>query len=263
MSANVYLITSTRYDNSEAARFLEDEGMPPLEESVVSRKLGLRVVDDGLSTIETAARLCYMSYKRGRRSISDFIKNLAESKHGSVFEHATFGMIFTGVSRSFTHELVRHRAGFAYSQLSQRFVDESRTEFVVPPAIRNNPEAARRFRAAAERARSAYEELASILNESEKKSGKKGTEARKSAREAARSTLPNATETKIFVTGNARAWRHFIEMRGSKHADAEMRELALKVLRVLQKASPALFYDFSEEILPNGTVVASVENSKI
>ena len=77
-----------------------------------------------------------MSFGRGRRDIADFIHNLLRSKDGSVFEHVNYGFVFTGVSRSLTHELVRHRAGFAYSQRSQRYVDETEGSFVLPPALR-------------------------------------------------------------------------------------------------------------------------------
>ena len=257
MSVRAYLISETQFNDGEAERFLADEGTPPLSESVISRKQGFPAA---VSIVEMAARLCYMSFGRGRTSIPDFIRNLIEHKHGSVFEHAVYGIILAGVSRSFTHELVRHRAGFAYSQLSQRYVDAADTEFVTPPAVRESPEALKKFNDAVERARSAYADMATALSESE---GVSGTAARKSVREAARSVLPNATETKIFVTGNVRAWRHFIEMRGSEYADAEMREVALAVLALLREQAPSMFYDFSEVRLSDGKSVVRVDNSKI
>ena len=86
---------------------------------------------------------------------------------------------------------------------------------------------------------------------------------RKRAREAARSILPNATETKIFVTGNARALRHFVEMRGSEHADAEIRRLAVAVLRVLQEASPNLFGDYVLTDQPDGSVAIDTPFKKV
>src|SRR5436189_4212988 len=91
---------------------------------------------DGERLAEFAGRLCYMSQKNpANRSTGDYLENIKRQGHGSVLEHANYSLLLEGVSRSLTHELVRHRAGFAYSQLSQRYVDESEANFVVPPAI--------------------------------------------------------------------------------------------------------------------------------
>ena len=89
------------------------------------------------------------------------------------------------------------------------------------------------------------------------------TDRRKAIRQAARAVLPNATETKIFVTGNVRAWRHFIEMRAAPFADWEIRSLALQVLELLQVESPLMFGDFEVEDLPDGTQVATPKYSKV
>src|SRR5688572_10027416 len=91
---------------------------------------------DGERLAEFAGRLCYMSQRNpANRSTREYLENIKKQGHGSVLEHATYSLLLEGVSRSLTHELVRHRAGFAYSQLSQRYVDESEACFVVPPAI--------------------------------------------------------------------------------------------------------------------------------
>src|SRR5512141_2569118 len=91
---------------------------------------------DGERLAEFAGRLCYMSQKNpANRATRDYLENIKKQGHGSVLEHANYSILLEGVSRSLTHELVRHRAGFAYSQLSQRYVDESDANFVVPPAI--------------------------------------------------------------------------------------------------------------------------------
>ena len=79
----------------------------------------------GEQLVEAGGRLCYVSYGKGRKTNAEYIDNIIESKHGSVLEHAVWNFIIAGVSRSFTHELIRHRAGWGYSQLSQRYVDES------------------------------------------------------------------------------------------------------------------------------------------
>jgi thymidylate synthase (FAD) len=84
---------------------------------------------------EAAGRLCYMSFGKGRKTNQEYLSHIIEMAHGSVLEHAVWNFVVAGVSRSFTHELVRHRAGFAYSQLSQRYVDESTADFVEPECI--------------------------------------------------------------------------------------------------------------------------------
>ncbi|MFQ5873921.1 MAG: FAD-dependent thymidylate synthase, partial [Dehalococcoidia bacterium] len=125
----VYLVTRPSVDWAQVAAFLEDEGLPLVPDSIRAGE------DESAAIIEISARLCYMSFGRGRRDITAFIDNLLSSRDGSVFEHVNYGFVFTGVSRSLTHELVRHRAGFAYSQRSQRYVDEANASFVVPPAL--------------------------------------------------------------------------------------------------------------------------------
>ena len=91
---------------------------------------------DGEQLAEFAGRLCYMSqHNPAKRETREYLENIKKQGHGSVLEHANYSLLLEGVSRSLTHELVRHRAGFAYSQLSQRYVDESQASFVVPPAI--------------------------------------------------------------------------------------------------------------------------------
>src|SRR3954468_5803126 len=95
---------------------------------------------DGERLAEFAGRICYMSqHNPAKRSTREYIENIKKQGHGSVLEHANYTLLLEGVSRSLTHELVRHRAGFAFSQLSQRYVDESQAAFVVPPAIAGEP----------------------------------------------------------------------------------------------------------------------------
>ena len=231
---SVYLVGQQSIDYGELGRFLADESV---SEWTTDTDIGAEKL------VEVAGRICYMSFSKPRPSGNKaYMDHILEVGHGSVLEHAVFSLMITGVSRSLTHELVRHRSGFGYSQLSQRFVDESKCAFVLPPAIADDPELLMVWRNAVEHAQAAYKRLsdglAAKLSEVEDKTLK-----RKMAREAARSVLPNATETKIFITGNARALRHFIEMRGSIHADAEIRELACKVAKVLREAAPNLFSD--------------------
>ena len=251
----VYLVSRSVVDWDAIERFLADEGLPPATESV---RAG---TDDALGVVEVAARLCYMSYGRGRRDISDFIRNLLVMRDGSVFEHVTYGFAITGVSRSLTHELVRHRAGFAYSQRSQRYVDESGCEFVVPPAIAAlGGEAREAFDDMTASASTAYDRLVEALDAALPADGfARATERRKAIRQAARAALPNAAETKIFVTANVRAWRHFIEMRASPYADVEIRRLAIEILKILRVESPEMFGDFVISAADDGSPAAIAE----
>ena len=258
----VYLVSKPTVDWEQVAAFLGDQGLPRVPESI-------RAGEDASSAIvEISARLCYMSFGRGRRDIAEFIGNLLSSRDGSVLEHVNYGFVFTGVSRSLTHELVRHRAGFAYSQRSQRYVDETNAAFVLPPALARkvdgSEEAVRVFREALDGATASYSKLADALaTVLQREKFSSATDHRKAVRQAARAVLPNATETKIFATANVRAWRHFIEMRASPFADWEIRRLALNVLEILQREAPLLFGDFSVEELPDGTRIATPTYSKV
>ena len=254
-----YLISRPSVDWAAVAAFLSDEDLPGLFESVRSGG------ENASALPEIAARLCYMSFGRGRRDIGDFIRNLLESRHGSVFEHVSYGMLFTGVSRSLTHELVRHRAGFAYSQLSQRYVDASEFAFVMPPAAGAAGDEARRVAEAAfDGALRGYQDLAAAL-ERDLPAGadEERTARRKAVREAARAALPNAAETKIMVTANVRAWRHFVELRASEYADAEIRRLAIMALRLLRDEAPPLFGDFRIIKRSDGSEIAAPLYSKV
>ncbi len=211
---------------------------------------------------EAAGRLCYMSFGKGRKTNAEYLLNIIESAHGSVLEHAVWNFIITGVSRSCTHELVRHRAGFGYSQLSQRYVDETTADFVEPDCIANDPELHALWQGAIEQAHAAYCRLVEGLARTFS-SEPDPMLRRKLARQAARSVLPNATETKIFVTANGRAWRHFVEARANEHAEVEIRKVALELLRIMQREAPSLFGDYRIEKLADGTELARTEHRKV
>lgn len=206
---------------------------------------------DGERLAEFAGRLCYMSQRNpANRSTKDYLENIKKQGHGSVLEHANWSLLVEGVSRSLTHELVRHRAGFAYSQLSQRYVDESEASFVVPPAIIGDETLETAWREQMETAQGSYVALVERLMTRYGWVADK-VHRRKMAREAARGVLPNSTETKIIVTGNARAWRTMLELRASEGAELEIRRLAVVVLRVLAAEAPALFSDFELYTAPD------------
>ncbi|MFT3714991.1 MAG: FAD-dependent thymidylate synthase [Gordonia sp. (in: high G+C Gram-positive bacteria)] len=214
--------------------------------------------DGGEALIEFAGRACYESWdKPNPRTATNagYLRHVLEVGHTSLFEHANATFYITGISRSCTHELIRHRH-FSYSQLSQRFVPEHDFDVVAPPAIRGDRELEELFTQATDSSRQAYSELLDKLEE--KFEGvPNAILRRKQARQAARSVLPNATETKIVVTGNYRAWRHFIGMRATEHADVEIRELAVECLRQLTELAPTAFGDFEIGELADGSQVAT------
>src|SRR3712207_6516217 len=136
-------------------------------------------------------------------------------------------MYLTGVSRSLTHELIRHRH-FSYSQLSQRYVPERDAAMVEPAVIAEDPELHEKFLAATQASVDAYNELLAAL-ERRFADEPNATLRRKQARQAARAVLPNATETRLVVTGNYRAWRHF---RSEEHT-SELQSRQYLVCRLL------------------------------
>lgn len=249
----VYLVGRQRTDAGEVDRFLADHG--------VAWQTDTEIAGEWLA--EAAGRVCYMSFAKPRPGGNRaYLDHILEVGHGSVLEHAVWNFLFTGVSRSLTHELIRHRAGFGYSQLSQRYVDESIAEYVVPDCIAGNAELEAIWRDAVTHSHQAYMKLTEKLLDAFKDEPDK-TLRRKLARQAARSVLPNATETKIFVTANARALRHFIELRGNRHAETEIRKLAIGVLRVMQKEAPNLFGDYALVPLGDGTFEATTPHRKV
>lgn len=243
-------------------RFFRDNGID-------EDKIGTESVEPA-RLVETAGRLCYMSFNHPRPGGWDaYIKHIVESRHGSVLEHVSFNMILTGVSRSFTHQLIRHRAGWSYSELSQRYVDAQDVAFVVPPALRDDVRAATEYLGSTAtiaptdsiriglswidhcwNSRQRYISICKHLSENrDGRDAPDETRGRKAAREAARSVLPECAESRIFATANARAIRHFVETRTSPGADAEMRRVAALVARRVERAAPWVFADYD---VPDG-----------
>lgn len=214
--------------------------------------------DGGQALVEFAGRACYQSWsKPNPRTATNagYLQHIIDVGHFSVLEHASVTFYITGISRSCTHELIRHRH-FSFSQLSQRYVPEHDSQVVVPPGIENDPELEQLFTEAADASRKAYTELLRRL-EDKLADVPNATLRRKQARQAARAVLPNGTETRIVVTGNFRAWRHFIAMRASEHADIEIRRLAIACLRQLAGTAPSVFADFEITTLADGSEVAT------
>jgi thymidylate synthase (FAD) len=259
---SVFLVGASAVDEYGIRQFLDSEGMAPEDDQQLVYNPDAE--NDGEALIELAARLCYMSFQKPRPGgIRAFLDNIIASGHGSVLEHATFNFIITGVSRSFSHELVRHRVGFSYSQLSQRYVDEDTIRFVVPSVLADGvrladavlkgstsiPYPSEEIAAGAGWLQSVRYALDAYIHQSDYLNTKFNhiedkTLRRKRAREAAREVLPNATETKIFVTANARSIRHFVELRSAEAADRQIRAVAGLVFDLTRRESPNVFADY-------------------
>lgn len=177
---------------------------------------------------EAAGRSCYWSYGKGRKTNEEYIRHIVESGHGSVLEHPTWTFGIKGISRSLSHELVRHRH-LSFSQLSQRYVSDE-PEFVVPPGLPE--ECLMQFESACSFAKTVYGDLLSRLPDA------------KRGKEAARAVLPNSTATRMVVTGNGRSLRQMLALRGSLAADAEFRRLAVAWIKLMKELSPNIFADF-------------------
>jgi thymidylate synthase (FAD) len=189
--------------------------------------------------LEFAGRNCYQSWNRPNPKTArtdDYIRNIISQQHFSVLEHVSFTVYIDGISRSCSHQLVRHRH-FSFSQLSHRYVRPDKLRVVVPPRYRNDPVALKVLERAAEDAVLAYAALTASSSPGSSK---------KSINEAARAVLPHMIETSIVVTGNLRAWREFFEKRLSPSADAEIREVAVKCLEIAKKVSPTVFEGFGD-----------------
>ena len=232
--------------------------------------------------VAQAGKLCYsavgvdeITQKLTEEEIARYVNMLASIGHESPLEHVSFTFAIEGISRVCTHQIVRHRIA-SYSQQSQRYVKLEQFEYIVPPAIENNPEAKRIFIEAMERDQKAYDELVDLLLEDiliDKHAADYGScireilkenpdvapdrskvldlyaekffenyrKAEKQAIEDARYVFPNACETKIVITMNARSLLHFFNVRCCNRAQWEIREMATEMLKECKKIAPALF----------------------
>ena len=194
---------------------------------------------DPEKTISAAARLCY-SPADGEEILSrvedndqrDFLEKLTTVGHLSPVEHATFTFLVEGISRACSHQLVRHRLA-SYSQQSQRYVSEEEFDYLIPPSIKEDAELKVLFERTMEKIQKSYTYLTDKLVQ-------RGSST-ESAREDARFVLPNATETKIMVTMNARELLHFFRQRLCNRAQWEIRAMALAMLKLVRPVAPTIF----------------------
>jgi len=201
---------------------------------------------------ELASRLCTMSFDGDGRDHDARIQHLFEVRDGSVLEHNYWCFVVWNVSRGLTLELVRHRIGMSYSQLSQRYLDASHTNFVVHPAIQElataNPPLFDRWKSHMGASRELYADLTGALGELHP-----DVPDQTEHRQAASSVLPHATGARIFVSANTRALRHMIETRAHPAADPEIRCLFVKVFLIMQRVSPLLMHGMRVVALDDGT----------
>jgi thymidylate synthase (FAD) len=199
---------------------------------------------NGLSLIYAAFRQCYspgfagdlwprlLQGEVGLETQGEFIETILASGHDSPVEHVSFTFAVEGISRALTHQLVRHRIA-SYSQQSQRYVDGSNFDYILPPAIGRIPEARARFESFMEEVGRAYRDLKGLLEEK----GRKGSKAN----EDARFVLPQAAESKVVLTMNCRSLLHFFELRCCERAQWEIRKMAWKMLALCRDELPVIF----------------------
>lgn len=253
--AQIYKIAETKVDHDQIQQMLNDVGAPDWYQEAHKE------IPDAQYLVELAGRMCYKSFNtainknltRIRDNHGSYIQNILKSKHGSVIEHASVTFALLGVSRIFTHELVRHRQGTAFSQESMRFVRLDSIRFYYPNSIPKecNPKIDEHLR----NCEVLYQEL---TNELLSKPDMPFSEKKKIT-SAIRRIIPDGILTDIVLTANHRAWRHMIEVRTSEHAEEELRYVFKIIALILSHSNPALYQDM--QINENNACV--FENSKI
>jgi len=204
----------------------------------------LAITPDAEKLIEEAGRTCYLSHDRAKAGSSEqFLRSLIKRGHESVLEHATATFRVRGGSRAFTHQLVRHRL-CSFSQQSQRYVEETGFQCVIPPSIAEKARALAIFEQQLRAAREAYHNLREL-----------GI-----PKEDARFLLPNATCSEIVVSANFRQWRHVLKLRGHQTAQWEIRQFAAAVAGILKEKAPTCFGDF--DVTPEGVHFVSSERTE-
>ena len=242
----VYLIAKTELVSEGLNAYLADLGSPDWEPDPD--------VSGAENLIEAAGRMCYRSWQsydpakpeatnpnvsRVRKGNRNYIRNVLESGHGSILEHAAMTFICRGVSRVFTHELVRHRVGMAYSQESLRYVRLDDLSFWFPDSLKGNRKAEEKFQEVVQYLEGAQKELARLFNIEDIKD----FHTRKTLTSMFRRLAPTGLGTSIMVTGTLRAWRHIIALRTSRAAEEEIRLVLGQIAGICKKEFPHVFQD--------------------
>jgi len=236
----IYTISRPSFDSEEFLIALQQEG------TSWKRSPNAKEAEE---LIEVAGRLCYFSFgdSQSKKSNAEFIRNVMKMGHNSLLEHVSWTFLITGISRSLTHQLVRHRVGITFSQLSQQFHDETDAKFIEPEQLKDYPELQSFWENAVNSSKQAYTKMKQTFESSGE------IEDKNTIRSIARSLLPNSTETKLVMTANARELRHLIKLRGRRCCDYEMRRFIAGLLEKLKNESSVLFSDLIIGQLDDGS----------
>jgi len=275
----VYLVGKTRIEEEGFNAFLADNDLlwPTETDSPEGQRL-----------IELFGRNCYMSYgqKAGSPDNETYLNNLLGFNrpgiaHGSVTEHISFNFMVVGAGRGFTHEQVRHRAGWAYSQLSTRYCDFEREKedgtwdpgFCVPPLAQLSDEAREHYEACFRLAVVNYTKAYALISRDIREKFKdhlatmatrqQQTFIRKAARGAARDLLPIGTEAILGMTGNVRAIWNTIVLRAGEAAEPQIREVYVQIARIMEKELPGIFKGIQYPTCWDGTTCAVMPRDKV
>lgn len=291
LEPKVYLIAKSMLHVDGIKKFLSEQDLDwPTEH------LGSDAPSGAEQLTEIAGRCCYMSFgkKAGSKTNQAYLNNLLGRMqdgsfrdgpaHGSVLEHANFSFLVVGAGRGFSHEQVRHRAGFAYSQLSTRYCDFERDEavegtwdpgFTVPPLGQLKPTTTVAIMESHNAAIDAYKRILMMVEDDLRHNQEFMVELakhpvkeqermlRKAARGAARDVLPNGTEAIMVMTANARAIWNTCYLRASEHAEAEIRSVWVQVMRIMEEEMPNVFSGIKYAKLWDGSEAVILPREKI
>lgn len=286
-SPKVYLIARPQIVEDGMTAFLQDQGLewPTPTEGVSGAE----------RLVEAAGRCCYMSFgkKAGSKTNFRYLQNLlginedgswkSGPAHGSVCEHPCWSFLIVGAGRGFSHEQVRHRTGWAYSQLSTRYCDFEREEeegtwepgFCIPPLAQLSDNTASAFDERLRLSQKSYCELLKLIEEDLQNNPKfietlasyddreKKRMLRKAARGAARDILPIATEAIMVMSANARAIWNCIVLRGNEHAEAVIREIYVQIAKIMEKEMPSLFRGIEYGECWDGSQIVTMPRDKL
>lgn len=245
----VYCVAKTDLDFAEMEKYLKSIGDPDWNPTTTN---------PGELLIEAAGRMCYRSWQpydpekpycsqpnvsKVREDSKAYFENVLKSGHGSILEHVNMTFICRNVSRVVTHELVRHRAGCAYSQESLRYVRLNILDYWLPPEILENEQGMELIEREMKKLGKIQEELAKIYDIDNLQSFDK----KKKLTSAFRRIAPIGLATSILFTANIRALRHMIAMRTSVHAEAEIRVVFDKIATICKESYPMLFQDMERQ----------------
>lgn len=267
----VYLVGRQNPNWDGIYGFLQDEGTHweiDLRHREESGELSTSKFIQGSEYLcELASRLSPMAFGDRERThgTMQYLRQRIEEHHGTIFEMAVWNFIITGISRACSHEFVRARAGVAFVQRSQRYCSEENANFVEPGLIAEDPELHELWQRAVVHAQTSYIALVGALEQKARSyhPNLSTAERKKWARQAARSVLPNATETKIAWVVNGRALRHWLELRANRAAEPEIRRLANRVYDIMIKEATAIFQDYTKIDLGDGTFELQTSHRKI